>query len=117
MSDEDSLDEDSLEISCQEVHARLTVGDSFVLLDCRETHEHTVASIAQARLVPMSEIATRVESLADLREHSIVVLCHHGMRSAQVAMWLRGQGFSNVKSMAGGIDRWSEEIDPSIPRY
>jgi rhodanese-related sulfurtransferase len=47
----------------------------------------------------------------------VICYCHHGMRSLDVAVWLRGQGVENAKSMAGGIERWSQEIDPTVPRY
>jgi len=106
-----------IEISCQQVAAKLASGEPFLLLDCRETDEHTLAAVPQAKLMPMSEITARVGELDDDRERPIVVMCHHGMRSAQVASWLAGQGFTSVSSMAGGIDRWSVEIDPAIPRY
>ena len=58
-----------------------------------------------------------MRELDALRNDEIVVYCHHGVRSRQVAHWLRGQGFAQVKSLAGGIDRWSQEIDPTLPRY
>lgn len=115
-------DEPDLEISCREVHDQLAGGHDLLLIDCREAEEHAVCSIPEARLLPMSELPARVDALrADFEaggaSRPVVVLCHHGMRSAQVAMWLRGQGLANAQSMAGGIDRWSEEIDPSVPRY
>lgn len=106
-----------LEISCQSVKAKLDSGDGFLLLDCRETDEHAVARIAGARLLPMSEIQSRQDELASDRDREIVVYCHHGGRSLQVARWLRQQGFDKVRSMAGGIDRWSLEIDAAVPRY
>ena len=65
----------------------------------------------------MSELQERAAKLDAHRERSIVVYCHHGMRSLQVAMWLRAQGLADVQSMAGGIDQWSQTVDPSVPRY
>jgi len=65
----------------------------------------------------MSQLAARVAELEPLRGRPIVVHCHHGGRSLKVAHWLRGQGFVNAQSMAGGIDQWSQEIDRAIPRY
>lgn len=106
-----------LEISCQAVKAKLDAGDGFLLLDCRENDEYAVARIAGARLLPMSEIQARRDELTGERERPIVVHCHHGGRSLQVARWLRQQGFPQVQSMAGGIDRWSLEIDSAVPRY
>lgn len=106
-----------LELSCHETH-RLLAGDNPPrLLDCRETDEHALVHIAGATLMPMSELASRVGELQDLRDEHLVVYCHHGARSAQVASWLRGQGFESVQSMAGGIDRWAVEIEPGMARY
>lgn len=106
-----------LEIDCRRVKEKLDAGEAFVLLDCRERDEHEVAQLDEARLLPMSELQERVVELDDCREREIVVHCHHGVRSQQVAAWLRQQGFADVKSMVGGIDRWAQEIDPSVPRY
>ena len=68
-------------------------------------------------LLPMSELANRVAELEPHRDGEIVVHCHHGGRSLRVAMWLRNQGFARVSSLAGGIDLWSQQIDPGVPRY
>jgi rhodanese-related sulfurtransferase len=106
-----------LEIDCRTVKSRLDAGDRLVLLDCREQNEYQFVRLDSARLLPMSELVQRVGELHDLRGAEIVVYCHHGVRSRQVANWLRGQGFANVKSLAGGIDRWSQEIDATLPRY
>ena len=65
----------------------------------------------------MNELVARVSELAKYRDHRLVVHCHLGVRSLQVAHWLRQSGFAQAQSMAGGIDAWSLEIDPSIPRY
>lgn len=106
-----------LEIDCRAVKARLDAGDALVLLDCRERDEYDLVRLTSARLVPMSELPQRVGEIDELRESEIVVYCHHGVRSRQVANWLRGQGFAHVLSLAGGIDRWSQEIDATLPRY
>ncbi|MEM6330481.1 MAG: rhodanese-like domain-containing protein [Planctomycetota bacterium] len=108
---------EDLEVSCESVRDRLTTGEDLLLLDCREADEHATASVAAAVLLPMSELAARVSELEPHRQRPIVVMCHHGMRSAQVAAWLAGQGFASVKSMAGGIDAWAEQIDATVPRY
>jgi rhodanese-related sulfurtransferase len=107
----------SLEIDCPTVKTRLDACDGLVLLDCRERDEYDVVRIAGSRLMPMSEITQRVSELDGEQSSEMVVMCHHGVRSRHVAAWLRQQGFANVRSMAGGIDRWSLEIDPSLPRY
>lgn len=106
-----------IEIDVQSVQTLRNQGAEFVLLDCREADEYAVARIEGAQLVPMSELAQRVGELNDLRDRQLVVHCHHGGRSLRVARWLRQQGFSQAQSMAGGIDAWSQVIDPSVPRY
>lgn len=106
-----------MEVDVQTVAARLKAGDGFVLVDCRETDEHQTCRIAGARLLPMTELAQRVAELEPHRDQDIVVHCHHGGRSLRVARWLREQGFTRAQSMAGGVDAWSQQIDPSVPRY
>lgn len=86
-----------------------------VLLDVREPLEVQTASIDGSLDIPMGEIKSRVQEL-DPDGH-IVVMCHHGARSLSVTAWLRREGFENVQSMAGGIDAWSLEVDPTVPRY
>ena len=107
----------SLEIDCPSVSGMLSGGIDFLLLDCREQGEYDTARIDGARLLPMSELGDRVAELEEHRQRQIVVYCHHGVRSLRVAVWLRQQGFVDVRSMAGGIDRWSTVIDPSVPQY
>ncbi len=106
-----------LEIRVQEVSEMLRRGDDFVLLDVREQDEYSLVHLPEARLVPMSQIQGRLDELAPLRDKHVVVHCHHGGRSERVTHWLRQQGFSHVQNMVGGIDAWSLEIDPSLPRY
>ncbi len=106
-----------LETDCSTVKERLDRGDDFLLLDCRERDEHATANIAQAVLLPMSELAARVAELEPHRQREIVVHCHHGGRSLRVTNWLREQGFDQVQSLSGGIDAWSLQIDPRVPRY
>jgi len=106
-----------LEIDCRAVKQELDTGANCLLVDCREADEYAIAHIDKAKLVPMSEIADRLGELESHRDCPIVVHCHLGGRSLRVARWLRDQGFSKAQSMAGGIDQWSQEIDPSVPRY
>ena len=89
----------------------------WLLLDCRTPEEHATARIAGAVLIPMQELSARVDELAAWRDKPIIVHCHHGVRSLRVAHWLRERGFSGARSMRGGIEAWSVEIDPSVPRY
>jgi rhodanese-related sulfurtransferase len=106
-----------IEVDVQTVSSRIARGDDFVLLDCRQPNEYEVARIAGATLLPMTELRARVAEIEAMRGKQVIVHCHHGGRSLQVAQWLRGQGFADAQSMAGGIDQWSLEIDPSVPRY
>lgn len=92
-------------------------GEAAVLLDCRTPEEHAIARIAGAVLVPMQEIPDRLAEFEAWRGRTIVVHCHHGMRSLRVATWLRERGFPGATSMQGGIDAWSAEIDPTVPTY
>ncbi len=85
-------------------------------LDVREPWEYSTAHIEPSALMPMGDVPARANQELDPYEH-ITVLCHHGARSLNVTAWLRNQGFENVQSMRGGIDAWSAEIDPKVPRY
>jgi rhodanese-related sulfurtransferase len=106
-----------LEVNCQTVKGMLDEGRPFLFLDCREKDEYETARIAGTTLLPMSELGERVAELESHRDSEIVVHCHHGGRSLRVTNWLRQQGFAKVSNMAGGIDQWSQTIDPSVPRY
>lgn len=106
-----------LEIDCRTVKQRLDGGEKFLLLDCRQPEEYATARIDGAVLLPMGEIAERVQELEAWRTKPIVVHCHHGGRSLRVTLWLRSQGFTDVLNLRGGIDEWSQQIDPAVPRY
>lgn len=86
-----------------------------VLLDVREHAELELAAVAVARHIPMREVPGRLAELE--RDKPLVVMCHSGGRSRRVAEFLAGNGFSNVFNLRGGIDAWSTEIDPLVPRY
>jgi rhodanese-related sulfurtransferase len=107
-----------LEISVEDVHRGLGSG-VLKLLDCREPMEFATARIEGATLIPMREVPTRLQEVEALAEGApaLVVYCHHGVRSLNVAHWLRQQGVENVQSMAGGIDHWSLVVDTSVARY
>jgi rhodanese-related sulfurtransferase len=104
------------EIAPTEVKQKLEGAEPPLLLDVREPVELQMASIEGALHIPMGDIPTRANQELDPEAH-IVVVCHHGVRSLNVTNWLRQQGFENVQSMRGGIDRWSREVDPTVPTY
>ena len=105
----------NIEVTPREVSERLERGDKFLFVDVREKWEHETARIEGAVLIPLREIPANLPHLAEARE--IVLFCHHGMRSLDAAAWLRSQGVEGARSMAGGIDRWTTEVDPLVPRY
>jgi adenylyltransferase/sulfurtransferase len=94
---------------------RLAAGATPVLLDVREPHEWRIARLPGARLVPLDTLADAAHTLDPQVE--LVVYCHLGIRSAAAVSWLREQGFARARNLTGGIDRWSREVDPSMPRY
>jgi rhodanese-related sulfurtransferase len=96
------------------LQARLAAGD-LLLIDVREDWEVATASIDGARHIPMSLIPAQQALLP--RDREIAVLCHHGMRSAMVADYLRSAGHPRVLNVSGGIDRWSVEVDSQVRRY
>ena len=95
--------------------SRLDRGESVFVLDVREAVEIFLAPFPGATHIPMGDIPSRLTELDPDRE--TVVVCHHGVRSAQVAMYLARMGFEHVLNLSGGIDAWSEDADPSTPRY
>jgi rhodanese-related sulfurtransferase len=107
----------SLEITPQEVKQRLDAGEKLRLIDVREVSEHNQARIAGAQLMPMRTVPAHLQTLDDEDGPPLVIFCHHGVRSLQVAQWLREQGVINAQSMSGGIEEWSLKIDASVPRY
>ena len=86
------------------------------LIDVREPWEVTTAHIEGAVVIPMGDMPARAHQELDPDEH-FVIFCHAGVRSMNVTVWLRNQGFELVQSMRGGIDAWSAQVDPSVPRY
>jgi len=103
------------QISATELAARITRGDDFDLVDVREPAEWAIARIEGARLVPLGTIATASSDWDRSRE--VVLYCKAGVRSMHAAEQLAGQGFSNVTNVVGGIVSWTNDVDPSLPRY
>ena len=86
------------------------------LIDVREPWEFATAKIDGSVLIPMGDVPARAHQELDPDER-VVVLCHHGARSLNVTVWMRNQGFENAQSLRGGIEAWSTEVDPKVPRY
>lgn len=103
-------------ISPEELHQKLQAAPAeLLLLDVREPFEFEICRIRDSLNIPLGEITRRRGELNEDRE--TVVICHHGMRSMQAAMWLEQNGFSSVFNLAGGIEAWAKEIEPGMPRY
>jgi rhodanese-related sulfurtransferase len=105
-----------IEITPAEVADLLKAGEPIRLIDVREPAEHAICHIEGATLIPMQTVPQRLNELDDDGPR-IVAFCHHGVRSLSVADWLRRHGVENCQSMSGGIDLWSLQIDPTVPRY
>jgi len=105
----------NVEIAPREVKELLEGGKEFLFVDVRENWEYQTSRIDGATLIPLREIPANLPRFEEADE--IVLFCHHGMRSLDAAAWLRGQGVAGARSMAGGIERWSTEIDARVPRY
>lgn len=86
-----------------------------VLLDVRETWEFQTCHIEGATHIPMGQIPNSYKQLDPNRQ--VIVVCHHGMRSQQVAQFLEKAGFKNVVNLTGGVDAWAREVDPQMPTY
>ena len=103
------------EISVARLKAMRDAGDPFVLLDVREDFELRLAHLPGAMHVPMGSVPERLAEIP--RDADVVVMCHGGVRSDRVAGYLRANGYASVANLAGGIDSWSRDIDPSVPSY
>ncbi len=105
----------NLEISAVEA-AELLKEKCAKMLDVREPWEYAKTSVEGSILMPMGEVPSRANQELDLDER-LLVLCHHGVRSMNVTVWMRNQGFEQAQSVRGGIDAWSCEVDHQLPRY
>jgi rhodanese-related sulfurtransferase len=110
-------EKDLEEVSAADVRAARERGEEFLLLDVREPAEFETARIEDSLLIPLGELEARLAELAEWRSRRVVVHCHHGGRSAKACEILKGQGFSNVANLAGGIEAWSLTVDPGVRRY
>lgn len=103
-------------ITVEELKSQMDSGEKCRLIDVREAHEYAHAKIAGAELKPLGQIMLWSQELSD-KDEPIVLHCHHGMRSDRACQFLAAQGFTNLKNLIGGIDEWSLNVDPGVPRY
>jgi rhodanese-related sulfurtransferase len=107
-----------IEISPADTKALLDKADAAVrLIDCREEDEWRICRIEGATLIPLSHFAEEASSKLQNTDQHLIFYCHHGMRSLRATHWLRQKGFASTQSMAGGIEAWSDSVDPTTPRY
>jgi rhodanese-related sulfurtransferase len=107
----------SLEIRPEELQQRLQAGEPIYLLDVRQEWEHQTARLQDNQLIPLHELPARLDEVQPAPGQLVVAYCHHGVRSLGAAAFLRDNGFEGALSLAGGIDLWSQVVDPSVPRY
>lgn len=105
----------NLEIEPREVKQLLDSGEELLFVDVREAWEHQLCNIEGAQLIPLGQLASSLATFESAEE--VILFCHSGRRSLDAAAWLRSQGVLNARSMAGGIDGWSREVDAKVPRY
>jgi adenylyltransferase/sulfurtransferase len=115
MSNTNQAAADAPEITVEELNRRREAGEALLLLDVREPQEYEIARIEGARLIPLGQLPDRLGELNN--DVALVVHCHSGMRSARAVQFLRQTGFPQAVNLAGGIDAWSERIDPAVPQY
>ena len=85
------------------------------LLDVREPHEFDYCHIANSHLIPMQSIPSQLDQLS--KTTPIITICHHGMRSQQVAQYLMQHGFKDITNLTGGVHAWASEVEPAMPTY
>ncbi len=98
-----------------ELHAAIERGDDLQLVDVREPVEWAIGQLPGSILIALGDLGARAEELDP--ERPVVCICHHGVRSLRAAGLLVGRGFTDVRDLAGGLERWSRDVDPEFPRY
>jgi len=105
-----------MNITPSELKTRLDQGEKLRLIDVREPDEWAIGRLPQAELIPLSQFQKRATEELE-PEEKIVLYCHHGVRSGRAQDYLKAQGYSDVINLTGGIDAWSAQVDPTVPRY
>ncbi|MBC7842291.1 MAG: rhodanese [Gemmatimonadaceae bacterium] len=98
-----------------EIRDALAARSDVLLVDVREPGEYAVACIEGSALIPLRVLPQQLDRLS--RDREIILHCHHGMRSEMAGNFLLAQGYARVSHMVGGIDRWSDDVDPAVPKY
>ncbi|WP_072053070.1 rhodanese-like domain-containing protein [Hymenobacter terrenus] len=105
-----------IEISAEELHRRLQAGENFQLVDVREPEEYDYCHLPDSLLLPLGEVPRRADEIR--ADGPVVLICHHGVRSAQALGYLRHRlGRTNVLNLRGGVAAWATQVDPDFPRY
>lgn len=107
----------NLQISPRELDERLRSPAPPHLLDVREPDENAFVALPNSTLIPLGQLASRYDEIEEWKDEEIVVYCHHGIRSLNAIAQLKHFGFAKLQNLAGGIDRWSTDVDPKFPRY
>lgn len=102
-------------VSPRDLELALSSGPVPRLVDVRDPWEFDLCRIAGSENIPMAELMGRLDALG--KEDPIVVICHHGTRSQQVAAYLESLGYSNIMNLEGGVDAWSRVVEPEMPKY
>ncbi|MDA0671211.1 MAG: rhodanese-like domain-containing protein [Bacteroidetes bacterium] len=104
------------EINVDELKKKLDAKEDVFVLDVREQHEYELSNIG-AELIPLDQLSERVDEIEQHKLKEVIVMCRSGGRSARACQVLQGEGFENVTNLAGGINAWAREIDPTLPVY
>ncbi|MEP7289202.1 MAG: rhodanese-like domain-containing protein [Chloroflexota bacterium] len=103
------------DITPKELKARLDAGEDIDVIDVREDWELARSKLSNIIHIPMNDVPDRLDEIT--KDKPVVIMCHHGNRSEQVINWLETEDYENLLNLVGGIDRWSHEVDSSIPLY
>jgi len=115
MSESEPMQQADYDIGVHQLAEMRNDGTPHAVLDIREPEELAVCIIDGSLTIPMQQVPNELEGLP--REEPLIIVCHHGMRSAMVTDFLRKHGFSNAWNLAGGIDAWARHVEPDMPRY
>jgi rhodanese-related sulfurtransferase len=105
------------EVTPRELATRIAAGETVWVVDVREPWEHAIVALPESRLVPLGELAARLDEVGPPPGVPVVTVCHHGVRSVSAAAMLMAAGVDDVASLRGGIDAWARDVDASLPRY